>query len=172
MADIIAVPQEDAQAQLMRLALERIASSSTRRAYSAAMDEFLTWARYQSPAGFSKVLVQQYKSMLLEKKGSEQESVRPPGFIGFPGFWADGPTRFHGPGSESSPMFTDLSARSCIYRRCRWISPVSVYADDRRGPTHRGEQARAATQRANPIGWCEGLARGRSGKGQTAPNIP
>jgi len=68
MADIIAVPQEDAQAQLMRLALEGIASSSTRRAYSAAMDEFLTWARYQSPAGFSKVLVQQYKSMLLEKQ--------------------------------------------------------------------------------------------------------
>jgi site-specific recombinase XerD len=31
------------------------------------MDEFLTWARYQSPVGFSKMLVQQYKSMLLEK---------------------------------------------------------------------------------------------------------
>ena len=35
--------------------------------------------------------------------GSEQESVRPPGFIGFPGFWADGLTRFLDPGSESSP---------------------------------------------------------------------
>ena len=31
------------------------------------MDEFLTWALYQNPAAFSKVLVQQYKSMLLEK---------------------------------------------------------------------------------------------------------
>ena len=46
--------------------------------------------------------------------GSEQESVSPPGFIGFLGFWADGLTRFLDPGSESSPMFTDLSARSYI----------------------------------------------------------
>ena len=67
MADIIAVPQQDASAQLRRLALEGISSPSTRRAYSAAMDEFLTWAPYQNPAAFSKVLVQQYKSMLLEK---------------------------------------------------------------------------------------------------------
>ena len=68
MADIIAPPQEDNQEQLMRLALEGISSNSTRRAYSAAMDEFLTWARYQSHTGFSKVLVQQYKSMLVEKQ--------------------------------------------------------------------------------------------------------
>ena len=67
MADIIAVPQEDASARLRRLALEGISSPSTRRAYSAAMDEFLTWAPYQNPAAFSKALVQQYKSMLLEK---------------------------------------------------------------------------------------------------------
>src|SRR5450759_974593 len=32
--------------------------------------------------------------------GCEQESVRPPRFIGFPGFGADGLTRFHGTGSE------------------------------------------------------------------------
>jgi hypothetical protein len=31
------------------------------------------------------------------KFGSEQESVRPPGFIGFPEFWAGGLTRFLGP---------------------------------------------------------------------------
>ena len=68
MADIIPVLQEEPQARLRRLALEGISSNSTRRAYSAAMDEFLTWARYQIPAGFSKVLVQQYKSMLLEKR--------------------------------------------------------------------------------------------------------
>ena len=42
------------------------------------------------------------------KKGSEQESVRPLGLIGFPGFRADGLTRLHGPGSEGWPMFTGL----------------------------------------------------------------
>jgi transposase len=58
------------------------------------------------------------------KKGSERESVSPPGFIGFPRFGADGLTRLHNPGSESSPMFTDLPARSCIDRRGRRKSPV------------------------------------------------
>ncbi len=52
------------------------------------------------------------RDLVIRKMGSEQESVRPPGFIGFPGFWAEGLTRFHSPGSESWPMFTDLSARS------------------------------------------------------------
>jgi hypothetical protein len=45
-------------------------------------------------------------------------------------------------------MFTDLSARSCIDRRRRRKSPVSVYADNRRGPTHRGPQVRG--QEFNP----------------------
>jgi hypothetical protein len=36
--------------------------------------------------------------------GSERESVSPPGFIGFPRFGADGLTRLHNPGSESSPV--------------------------------------------------------------------
>jgi hypothetical protein len=105
------------------------------------------------------------------KKGSAQESVRPPGFIGFPRFVADGLTRFHGPGRESSPMFTDLSARSCIDRRGRRKSPVSVYADDRHGPTQQRTQARAAAQRANSIGWCDGL-HGALREGQTVPKIP
>src|ERR1035441_26823 len=52
--------------------------------------------------------------LLPHKNGSEQESVRPPGFLGFPWFGADGLTRFHGPGSESSPMFTDLSAAPAL----------------------------------------------------------
>ena len=67
-------------------------------------------------------------------------------------------------------MFTDLSARSCIERRRRWKSPVSVHADDRRGPTDRGAQARAATQRANSIGWCVARA-GALREGQNTPNI-
>jgi hypothetical protein len=95
--------------------------------------------------------------------GSEQESVRPPGFIGFPRFGADGLTSFHGPGSESSPMFTHLSARSRIDRRGRRKSPLFVYADDRQGPTHqrrkRGQQLSAPTQSD-----CAMAYTGRSGK--------
>ena len=94
-----------------------------------------------------------------------------PGFIGFPGLGADGLTRFHGPGSESSPMFTELSAHSCIDRRRRRKSPVSVYAHERHGPAHQRTQARAATQRANSIGWCDGL-HGALREGQTVPKIP
>ena len=52
-------------------------------------------------------------------------------------------------------MFTDLSARSCVHRRRRGETSRSVYADDRRGPVVRGAQARAATHRANSIGWWE-----------------
>jgi hypothetical protein len=111
------------------------------------------------------------RGLKLTEFGSEQESVRPPGFIGFPRFGADGLTRFHGPGSESSPMFTELSAHSCIDRRRRRKSPVSVYAHERHGPTHQRTQARAATQRANSIGWCDGL-HGALREGQTVPKIP
>src|ERR1039457_1945566 len=103
--------------------------------------------------------------------GSEQESVSPPGFIGFPWIGADGLTTFHDPGSESSPMFTDLSARSCIDRRRRRKSLLFVDAEDRRGPTHPGAQARAGSQRANSIGWCGG-SHGALREGQTAPKIP
>jgi site-specific recombinase XerC len=53
--------------RLVRLALDGISSPSTLRAYSAAIDEFLTWAPYQPVPEFSKALVQQYKSMLIEK---------------------------------------------------------------------------------------------------------
>jgi hypothetical protein len=67
-------------------------------------------------------------------------------------------------------MFTDLSARSCIDRRGRRKSPVSVHADDRHGPTHQRTQARAAAQRANSIGWCDGL-HGALREGQTVPKI-
>ena len=72
--------------------------------------------------------------------------------------------RFHGPGSESSPMFTDLSARSCIERRRRWKSSLAVYADDRHGPTHRGAQARGSNSARQLKRMVCRLARGRSGK--------
>ena len=67
-------------------------------------------------------------------------------------------------------MFTDLSARSCVHRRRRGEISRSVYADDRRGPVHRGAQARAATHRANSIGWWEAL-HGGAPKGQITHNM-
>ena len=54
--------------RLVHLALDGLSSPSTLRAYSAAIDEFLTWAPYQPAPEFSKALVQQYKSMLIEKE--------------------------------------------------------------------------------------------------------
>src|ERR1039458_4928136 len=68
--------------RLVRLALDGLSSPSTLRAYSAAIDEFLTWAPYQPTPEFSKALVQQYKSMLIEKElphqvasGAAEDSV-------------------------------------------------------------------------------------------------
>jgi hypothetical protein len=57
------------------------------------------------------------------KNGSEQESVKPPGFIGFPGFGTVEPTGFDDLGSELPPMFTGLSAHSCVDRRHLRKSP-------------------------------------------------
>jgi hypothetical protein len=75
-----------------------------------------------------------------------------------------GLTRLHGPGSESSPMFTDLSARSCIDRRGRQKSPVSVY--ERRPPCvqhisqrKRGQHLSASTKSDGAVA-CRG-AQGR-----------
>ena len=90
-----------------------------------------------------------------------------PGFIGFPGLGADGLTRFHGPGSESSPMFTDLSARSCIDRRRRQKSPVSVYG--RRTPwSNTSPNASAGSSSARQLNRMGAMAcTGRSGKAKS-----
>ena len=58
---------DDLRDRLARLALAGISSPQTFRAYSAAIDEFLTWAQGQPVPQLSKTLVQQYKSMLLAK---------------------------------------------------------------------------------------------------------
>ena len=94
-----------------------------------------------------------------------------PGFIGFPGLGADGLTRFHGPGSESSPMFTDLSARSCIDRRRRQKSPVSVYG--RRTPwSNTSPNASAGSSSARQLNRMGAMAcTGRSGKAKSPPKI-
>jgi site-specific recombinase XerD len=54
--------------RLINLALDGLASPHTRRAYQAALDEFLTWSQGQQPAELCKALVNRYKSMLIEKE--------------------------------------------------------------------------------------------------------
>src|SRR5450756_1622600 len=108
------------------------------------------------------------KLLLLRKRGSEQESVSPPFLLGFRGLGPGGLTRLHGPGNESSPMFTDLSARSCIDRRGRRKSPVSVY--ERRPPwSNTSANASAGSSSARQLnGMVRWLARGA----QERPNRP
>src|ERR1022692_3390056 len=54
--------------RLIGLALDGLASPHTRRAYRAALDEFLTWSQGQQPSELCKALVNRYKSMLFEKE--------------------------------------------------------------------------------------------------------
>ena len=54
--------------RLISLALDGLASPHTRRAYRAALDEFLTWSQGQQPSILCKALVHRYKAMLLEKE--------------------------------------------------------------------------------------------------------
>src|ERR1017187_4266359 len=58
----------DTKERLIGLALDGLASLHTRRAYRAALDEFLTWSEGQQPSVMSKALVHSYKAMLIEKK--------------------------------------------------------------------------------------------------------
>jgi len=108
--------------------------------------------------------------------GSEQESVSPHGFIGFLGFWADGLTRFLDPGSESSPMFTDLSARSYIdcpppieiarFRLCR-RPPWSGTSGSASSGGNSARQLGAPTQSDGVKPRTEAFR-----EHQTAPNVP
>jgi integrase len=58
----------DIKERLIGLALDGLASPHTRRAYRAALDEFLTWSQGQQPTVLCKALVHRYKAMLLEKE--------------------------------------------------------------------------------------------------------
>jgi len=53
--------------RLIGLALDGLVSAHTRRAYRAALDEFLTWSQGQQRSVLCKALVHQYKAMLIEK---------------------------------------------------------------------------------------------------------
>jgi site-specific recombinase XerD len=52
---------------LIGLALDGLVSPHTRRAYRAALDEFLTWSQGQQSSVLCKALVNRYKAMLIEK---------------------------------------------------------------------------------------------------------
>ena len=58
----------DIKERLIGLALDGLASPHTRRAYRAALDEFLTWSQGQQPSVLCKALVHSYKAMLIEKE--------------------------------------------------------------------------------------------------------
>jgi integrase len=58
----------DSKERLIGLALDGLVSPHTRRAYRAALDEFLTWSQGQEPSVLCKALVQRYKAMLIEKE--------------------------------------------------------------------------------------------------------
>src|ERR1039457_843352 len=58
----------DGKERLIGLALDGLASPHTRRAYRAALDEFLTWSQGQQPSVLCKALAHRYKAMLIEKE--------------------------------------------------------------------------------------------------------
>ena len=58
----------DIKERLIGLTLDGLASPHTRRAYQAALDEFLTWSQGQQPSELCKALVNRYKAMLIEKE--------------------------------------------------------------------------------------------------------
>ena len=58
----------DIKERLISLTLDGLASPHTRRAYRAALDEFLTWSQGQQPPVLGKALVHRYKAMLIEKE--------------------------------------------------------------------------------------------------------
>ena len=58
----------DSKERLIGLVLDGLVSPHTRRAYRAALDEFLTWSQGQQPSVFCKLLVHRYKAMLIEKE--------------------------------------------------------------------------------------------------------
>ena len=122
------------------------------------------------PLGKRRKLVSERENR-LRKDASEQESVRPPGFIGFPGFRADGLPRSYGPGSESSPMFTDLSAHCCIDRGRRRKPSFRLRRRPPRSGTSGMCKRRQEAPRASSIGWCDD-PHGALREGQTAPKVP
>ncbi len=61
------VPQEQREAQLLRLVLDSVTSAHSRRSYEKGLRQFFQWCREQPRPAFSKALVGAYRTWLLEQ---------------------------------------------------------------------------------------------------------
>ena len=61
------VPQDQREAQLLRLVLDSVTSAHSRRSYEKGLRQFFQWCREQPRPTFSKALVGAYRSWLLEQ---------------------------------------------------------------------------------------------------------
>ncbi len=50
--------------RIRALVLDSVSSPNSKRAYGAAVDQFLSWCRQEQPGGFTKALVQRYRGEL------------------------------------------------------------------------------------------------------------
>jgi site-specific recombinase XerD len=67
-------PAADPWLRLKSLALDSLSSAHSRRAYSAALDDFQQWCGTQAAGGFTKATVQRYR-IALEERGLASSSV-------------------------------------------------------------------------------------------------
>lgn len=72
MSDLIIPTDLD---KIKALALDSVNSLHSRRAYSKALDRFLTWYQAQGRPGLTKAIVQQYKAEVLEPSGLSPASI-------------------------------------------------------------------------------------------------
>ena len=61
------VPQDQREAQLLRLVLDSVTSAHSRRSYEKGLRLFFQWCRQQPRPAFSKALVGAYRTWLLEQ---------------------------------------------------------------------------------------------------------
>jgi integrase/recombinase XerD len=69
MTDLVLIRPESATAEEEHtaLVLHGVTSPHSRRAYATGLAQFFTWLKGRRPQTFSKVLVQEYRSWLLEQ---------------------------------------------------------------------------------------------------------
>jgi integrase len=72
LSDLVLAPspqgEPDAEARLTALVLDGVTSVNSRRAYAAGLRQFFAWARNQVPQPFTKALVQQYRTWLVDNQ--------------------------------------------------------------------------------------------------------
>jgi site-specific recombinase XerD len=70
-----AVPVAPGWSQIRSLVVDGVTSPHTKRAYGAAVDEFLAWYAREQPGPLSKAIVQRYKANILENRGLAASSI-------------------------------------------------------------------------------------------------